>query len=130
MKCDWLESDWPRRSVRSRWLLVFEDFEELDEVALDSVVVLRGSVALGKTLAELNIREAGGALVIAKKRGERLVSTPEPNVPLVEHDVIYLAGTRGSLDEAVKLLTGCSRVDSHEWSDEGRQGVLPLFAKS
>ena len=108
----------------------FDEFEDLEDLVLDSVVILKGSAGLGRTLAQLNIREAGGALAIAKKRGEQLIAPPEPNVPLQEHDVIYLAGTSESLDAAVKLLTGCSRVDSHEWSDEGRQGILPLFAES
>ena len=57
----------------------FEDFEDLEEVALDSVVIMKGNVAWGRPV-ELNIREAGGALVIAKTR-RAFELLPNPTCP-------------------------------------------------
>lgn len=104
----------------------FADYDDLLDLRLDSVVLTSKTIALGKTLAELDLRKRTGALAISKRRGDQMIAPPEPHVALQEHDVVYLAGSSESLDRAVRLLTGCTRVDSHEWSDDGLQGVLPL----
>ena len=70
-------------------------------VALDS-----GSPAIGKTLAELNLRGHTGATVLAITRGERGVIIPSAEELLGRGDVLALAGTHEAIAAARNLLLG------------------------
>ncbi len=63
------------------------------------------SVAVGRTLAELNLRGITGATVIAIKREGRSV-VPSANEVLEAGDVLALAGTQESIKAARVLLKG------------------------
>ncbi|HEY5948119.1 MAG TPA: cation:proton antiporter [Kofleriaceae bacterium] len=66
---------------------------------LVSVTLDTSSYAIGKSLAELNLRARTGATVLAIARGEGGFATPEPHEPLRVGDVLAIAGS----DEAVAL---------------------------
>ncbi len=67
---------------------------------LVSVTITPESRALGKSLAELNLRARTGATVLAIARGEGGFATPEPHEPLRAGDVLALAGSDDSVASA------------------------------
>jgi CPA2 family monovalent cation:H+ antiporter-2 len=69
------------------------------------------SPAVGRTLAELNLRGMTGATVLAIKRGEEQVVVPTAHEPLRAGDVLALAGTHEAIDAARAVLDGSSRPE-------------------
>ncbi len=68
------------------------------------VVLHPGSAAIGRTLAELNLRGATGATVLAITRGGSGVLVPTARETLAEGDVLALAGTDEAVAAAATLL--------------------------
>jgi CPA2 family monovalent cation:H+ antiporter-2 len=68
------------------------------------------SPAVGKTLAELDLRGLTGATVLAIQRGKTGMSIPSARETLLEGDVLALAGTEESVDAAKSLLYGAARA--------------------
>ncbi|QRK09089.1 cation:proton antiporter [Archangium violaceum] len=66
----------------------------------------RSSPAVGRTLAELNLRGMTGATVLAIRRGEEQVVVPTANELLRAGDVLALAGTHEAIDAARAVLDG------------------------
>jgi CPA2 family monovalent cation:H+ antiporter-2 len=64
------------------------------------------SPAVGRTLAELNLRGMTGATVLAIRRGEAGVVIPTAREQLQAGDVLALAGTHDAIDAARAVLTG------------------------
>jgi len=64
------------------------------------------SASVGKTLAQLNLRGATGASVLAIARGEQSVIVPLAGEVLHAGDVLALAGTHDAVAAAIALLTG------------------------
>jgi len=64
----------------------------------------KGSPAVGRTLAELDLRARTGATVLAIGRGEHGVATPSPTDPLRAGDVLALAGSEAAISAARELL--------------------------
>jgi CPA2 family monovalent cation:H+ antiporter-2 len=62
------------------------------------------SAAVGKTLAELNLRGATGASVLAIARGSEGLITPEAGEVLRSGDVLAVAGTQDAVAAAAELL--------------------------
>ena len=60
---------------------------------LASITVGAGSPAIGRSLAELDLRARTGASVLAIARGTRGLAMPEPTLPLQVGDVLALAGS-------------------------------------
>jgi CPA2 family monovalent cation:H+ antiporter-2 len=76
---------------------------------LGAPVALRldaASPAVGKTLAELNLRGRTGATVLAIARGTEHVVVPDAGERLAAGDVLALAGTREAIEQARGLLVG------------------------
>lgn len=63
------------------------------------------SPAVGRTLADLNLRGVTGATVLAITRAEQGI-VPTAREPLHEGDVLALAGTHEAVEAAVSLLRG------------------------
>ncbi len=63
------------------------------------------SPAIGKTLAELDLRGLTGATVLAIHRGGEDVSLPSAQETLKAGDVLAVAGTHAAVEAARKLLT-------------------------
>jgi K+:H+ antiporter len=62
------------------------------------------SAAVGKTLAQLNLRGATGATVLAIIRGEEGVIVPSAKEVLRNGDILALAGTHDAVDAARAVL--------------------------
>jgi CPA2 family monovalent cation:H+ antiporter-2 len=88
------------------------DEESLDRVrrllpGLGEPVPVRlreGSAAVGKTLAQLDLRGATGATVLAIARGEHGMVAPSAQERLATGDILALAGTHGSVEAARRIL--------------------------
>jgi CPA2 family monovalent cation:H+ antiporter-2 len=65
-----------------------------------------GSPAVGKTLAQLNLRGLTGATVLAILRGEHGAIVPTAHEVLQSDDVLALAGTHEAIEAARSLLEG------------------------
>lgn len=78
----------------------------LGDLKIECVLLTPGSRAVGGTLDSLAVRSATGALVVAVRRGGRLLDAPDPTAPLLEGDVVYVAGTIEAIGAAVELLDG------------------------
>ncbi len=68
------------------------------------------SPAVGRTLAELNLRGMTGATVLAIRRGEAGVVIPTAREQLQAGDVLALAGTHEAIDAARAVLTGSPQL--------------------
>ncbi|WNG14821.1 cation:proton antiporter [Cystobacter fuscus] len=75
-----------------------------------------GSAAVGRTLAELNLRGMTGATVLAIRRGEDKVVVPTADEQLREGDVLALAGTHEAIDSARAVLSGSAPAEQHSAS--------------
>lgn len=62
--------------------------------------------AVGKTLADLNLRGVTGATVLAITRGDATILAPSSREPLRSGDVLVVAGTRDAVDAARGILNG------------------------
>ncbi len=76
------------------------------------------SVAIGKTLAELDLRSRTGASVLAIARGKESVLVPTASEKLRVGDVLALAGTRPAVSAASRLLQqgNAGAPDDHDLS--------------
>ena len=63
-----------------------------------------GAAAIGRSLAQLDLRAKTGATVLAIARGEHGVATPSPTEPLQRGDVLALAGSDEAIAAARELL--------------------------
>ncbi|MDB4933353.1 MAG: potassium/proton antiporter rosb [Labilithrix sp.] len=71
-----------------------------------AIALASGSPAVGKTLAELNLRGVTGATVLAITRAGSQMLVPSSHAPLNEGDVLAVAGTREAVGAARRLLVG------------------------
>jgi len=62
--------------------------------------------AVGRTLAELDLRRATGATVLAVVRGEAPVHGPIAELRLEAGDTVVLVGAHAEIEAAFALLTG------------------------
>jgi CPA2 family monovalent cation:H+ antiporter-2 len=69
------------------------------------VEVAPDSAAVGKTLAQIQLRGLTGATVLAIQRGERSVLIPAGNERLHGGDILAVAGTRDAIEAAQALLS-------------------------
>src|SRR5262249_37019101 len=65
-----------------------------------------GEWAIGRTLAEVNLRAETGALIIAVRQNNRYVTSPPPDFALTEGDVLYLLGDESDVLLARRRLSG------------------------
>ncbi len=65
----------------------------LEALKIESLLVREGSPGVGQSPAGLDLRSQTGALVVAVRRGEKLLEQPDPTVPFEASDVVYLVGT-------------------------------------
>ncbi|HTL32895.1 MAG TPA: cation:proton antiporter [Kofleriaceae bacterium] len=71
---------------------------------LVSITIAADSLAIGRSLAELDLRARTGASVLAIARGEGGFATPKPSEPLQPGDVLALAGSDESIAAAREAL--------------------------
>ncbi len=83
---------------------VLPEHEALADLKIDSMLVTEVSHAVGRTALELELRSKTRALIVAVRRGERLLDHPDPKEPFAAGDIIYLVGTSPAIRQAVNLL--------------------------
>jgi CPA2 family monovalent cation:H+ antiporter-2 len=74
-------------------------FEDTTSVRLDA-----GAAAVGRSLAQLDLRARTGASVLAIARSDRGLATPSPSEPLRAGDTLVLAGSEEAVTAARALL--------------------------
>jgi CPA2 family monovalent cation:H+ antiporter-2 len=79
---------------------------------LEAVHLGAGHPAIGRTLADLNLRGYTGATVLAITRPEGGVLVPTAGERLREGDVLALAGSREAIDAAKSYLAGGAAAPS------------------
>jgi CPA2 family monovalent cation:H+ antiporter-2 len=65
-----------------------------------------GEWAIGRSLADVNLRAETGALIIAVQQNNRYVTSPSPDLRLQEGDVLYLLGDESDVMLARRRLSG------------------------
>jgi CPA2 family monovalent cation:H+ antiporter-2 len=73
--------------------------------SLTPVALADGAPAIGKTLAELDLRAKTGASVLAISRDGGGIANPRPDEPLRDGDVLALTGSDEAIAAARALLT-------------------------
>jgi monovalent cation:H+ antiporter-2, CPA2 family len=86
----------PRKSL--------SEMPALQELKIESVEVRALSAAAGKSVAGLQLRSRTGALVVAVRRGDKLLEQPDANEPFQAGDIAYLVGTSDSIRSAIDAL--------------------------
>jgi K+/H+ antiporter YhaU regulatory subunit KhtT len=77
----------------------------LSDLKIESVLVRPGMAAVGQSLIALELRKRTGALIVAIRRGDRLLDDLDPAAPLEPGDVAYLVGRKDAVKAAMSLLS-------------------------
>lgn len=80
--------------------------EALGGTRIEFVSVGPGWSARGRTLRELDLRGAGGAILLAAVRDGRAVVTPDAGFALESNDQLLLLGTDAALEKSLEVLRG------------------------
>jgi CPA2 family monovalent cation:H+ antiporter-2 len=78
--------------------------EILIDIDTETYLVSDHSSASGRSIKELRIRTKTGATVIAVKRGNEIIPSPELEFVFIPGDILYLIGTKENLLKAFALL--------------------------
>jgi CPA2 family monovalent cation:H+ antiporter-2 len=103
-------------------------FESLPDVIRRMPVsthrVEAGQWAIGRTVAEINLRAMTGASVLAIGRGSESITSPSPDERIAEADILYLLGDDSDVLLARQLLTHGLQENGVEGSkqEKGRRG--------
>lgn len=68
--------------------------------------LIEGSPLLGRTIRECEFRRHTGALIVALKRGDDILLSPDPDTALAHGDVLVTAGSPLSALQAEALIKG------------------------
>jgi CPA2 family monovalent cation:H+ antiporter-2 len=78
----------------------------MPQMNVERIVLGANAPAVGQTLADTGLRSRTGALILAVRRGESDLATPEANFRLAAGDVLVIVGQPQQLRSAYALLTG------------------------
>lgn len=78
----------------------------MPQMHIERIVLGADAPAVGQTLADTGLRSKTGALVLAVRRGESDLATPDPTFELSAGDVLVVVGQPQQLKNAHALLTG------------------------
>ena len=78
----------------------------MPQMQVERIVLAAGAPAVGQTIAETGLRSRTGALVLAVRRGQSDLATPEATFRLAAGDVLVVVGQPQQLKSAHTLLTG------------------------
>jgi CPA2 family monovalent cation:H+ antiporter-2 len=81
-----------------------EKCEVITEIDTETYLIKEDTVAAGRSLKDLRIRSETGATVIAIRRGEEVIPSPEPTYIFQPGDVVYLIGKRENVLKAMEWL--------------------------
>ncbi len=80
----------------------------MKEMVMEWIQIKQGSVFIGKTIAELDVRKKTGASIVALIRRERIVPSPDPNKEVFEEgDTIVAVGTRAHIKNLMNFCKEC-----------------------
>lgn len=74
------------------------------ELKIESVEVRPSTVGAGASVVDLKLRSTTGALMVAVRRGAKLLENPDANEPLQAGDIAYLVGTSDAIRSAIDTL--------------------------
>ena len=94
-----------RPGARPR-LMLPGTFDALRQMQVERIVLSENSPAVGQTIAETQLRSKTGTLILAVRRGESDVATPEATFRLAAGDALVVVGQPQQTRLAVQLLTG------------------------
>ncbi len=83
-----------------------EKCEIVSDIETETFFANENSFAVGRSIKEMKIRSTTGATVIAVKRDERIIPSPEPDYIFQKGDIIYLIGKREDVLRAIELMEG------------------------
>jgi CPA2 family monovalent cation:H+ antiporter-2 len=78
----------------------------MPQMHVERIALAPGSPVVGQSLAETGLRSRTGALVLAVRRGESDIATPDAAFRLAAGDVLVVVGQPQQLRGAYRLLTG------------------------
>ena len=78
----------------------------MPQMHVERIVLGEYAPAAGQTIADTGLRSKTGALILAVRRGESDLATPEPDFRLAAGDVLVVVGQPQQLKGAYRLLTG------------------------
>jgi CPA2 family monovalent cation:H+ antiporter-2 len=81
----------------------------MPQMHVERIALAAAAPVVGQTLAETGLRSRTGALVLAVRRGESDLATPDANFKLAAGDVLVVVGQPQQLRGAYSLLTGAER---------------------
>lgn len=81
---------------------------DLGDLKIESLRLGATSRGLGQTPRELRLRESTGAILVALRRGEKLIAPVSPDEFLVEEDLLFLVG---DLDAVTRARVALDRDD-------------------
>ncbi len=84
------------------------------DMEVESVMITADSIACGKLLHELRLREKTGASIVAIGRGANTHYDPSPEVPVFAGDSITLMGSQKQLNNASRTLQTKAPTAAHE----------------
>jgi monovalent cation:H+ antiporter-2, CPA2 family len=85
--------------------LALSDYRGLAELKIESVLIGVDTKGAGSSPVSLRLRSRTGALVVAVRRNQQLLSKPDPNVAFLAGDIVYLVGTSQAIRSAAAELT-------------------------
>lgn len=72
---------------------------------VNNIQIDPGAPCAGRSLAEMDLRKATGATVIAIVRNGEAINNPGPDISIQADDILVMMGSHQELDKAVNLLT-------------------------
>jgi monovalent cation:H+ antiporter-2, CPA2 family len=78
----------------------------MPQMHVERIVLEPNAPAVGQTIADTGLRSRTGALILAVRRGESDLATPNPDFELAEGDVLVVVGQPQQIKSAYQLLTG------------------------
>jgi len=75
----------------------------LPDVEITSLRVVDGSEAVGKTLAETEMRKRYGVTLLALRRGSQTIPIPELEMKIQPNDLLFVAGQPEKILEVAKI---------------------------
>jgi CPA2 family monovalent cation:H+ antiporter-2 len=91
--------------------------DQLPNVGVQAVRLEEGSELAGKSLAECALRRKHGVTVVAIRRGDAMLASPDANALLENGDVVYLLGEESRLHLAEALFGSAAAIPP---ADEGK----------
>ena len=81
-------------------------FSAIPQMHVERIVLGPNAPAVGQTIAETQLRSRAGALILAVRRGESDVATPDADFRLEDGDVLVIVGQPQQIKAAYGHLTG------------------------